>query len=235
MVQLGRLIDVLDFVDQGRLDAFKLLNHIYYLAVDLFLDLLDFLEQVVCLLLELAFVADERVNIVDDDFHLLLFERVSSLDLMVQVLNRLLKQRAFPDEIAHDLSVAAAFLIDLLFQLIEIAQALVQLFIGFVPLFLYLVHEGGQVVCAASHLLHLVRDLFGFAQGFLCVTSVENLLVTNLVANLVHFVDFLLHVCVGVLEAYHPFFDCFYLLHESSYATCLATAWRRRRQRIRNW
>ena len=44
VVQLRCLIDVLDFVDQGRLDAFKLLDHIYYLAVDLFLDLLDFLK-----------------------------------------------------------------------------------------------------------------------------------------------------------------------------------------------
>lgn len=163
MVQLRCLIDILDFVDQGRLNALELLNHIYYLAVDLFLDLLDLLEQEVSLLLELALVANEFVNVVDDDFHLMLFERVSRLDLMVQVLNCLFKQRAFLDEIAHDLSVAAALLKDLHLQLFELAQALVQLFIGFLPLFLYLIHEGGQVICAASHLLHLVGDFLGFA------------------------------------------------------------------------
>ena len=232
MVQLRCLIDILDFVDQGRLDALELLYHIYYLAVHLFLDLLDLLEQEVSLLLELALVANEVVNVVDDDFHLLLFERVSRLDLMVQVLNCLFKQRAFLDEIAHDLSVAAALLKDLHFQLIEIAQALVQLFIGFLPLFFYLVHEGRKVVCAASHLLHLVGDFLGFAQGFLCVTGVENLLVANFVANFVHFINFILHVSVGVFEANHPFFDCFYLLDKSTNATCLATAWRRRRQWI---
>ena len=74
MVQLGSLIDILNFVDQGRLDALELLNHIHYLAVDLFLDLLDLLEKEVSLLLELALVANEAVNVVDDDFHLLLFE-----------------------------------------------------------------------------------------------------------------------------------------------------------------